>query len=106
MAKQVHVILVDDIDGSSDARTVEFSLGRDAYTIDLSEKNASKLEAAPPPTRQRATRRGRTAARKRAGRPGSRDTNAIREWARANDVQVSDRGRIPAQVLAAYEAAH
>lgn len=106
MAKQVHVILVDDIDGSSDARTVEFSLGRDAYTIDLSEKNASKLEALLAPYIEKATRTGRKAARKQAARPGSRDTNSVREWARANGVQVSDRGRIPAQVLAAYEAAH
>ena len=46
MARQVRVFLVDDIDGTSDAQTIEFSIGRDAYTIDLSEKNASKLEAA------------------------------------------------------------
>lgn len=106
MAKQVHVVLVDDIDGSSDAHTVEFSLGRDAYTIDLSEKNASKLEAALAPYIQKATRTSRKASRRQPARPGARDTNAVREWARATGVQVSDRGRIPAHVLVAYEAAH
>jgi hypothetical protein len=36
-----------------------------------------------------------------ASRPG-----AIRDWARKNGHAVSDRGRIPASVVDAYEAAH
>jgi hypothetical protein len=31
---------------------------------------------------------------------------AIREWARKNGHAVSDRGRIPASVVDAYESAH
>jgi hypothetical protein len=31
---------------------------------------------------------------------------AIREWARAHGHTVSDRGRIPAKIIADYEAAH
>jgi hypothetical protein len=31
---------------------------------------------------------------------------AIREWARRNGHQVSDRGRIPSSVVEAYESAH
>ena len=105
MARQIRVFLVDDIDGTNDARTVEFSLGRDAYTIDLSEKNASKLEAALAPYIEKATKAGRKSARKAAARSTGKDTNAVREWARANGFEVSDRGRVPAQILAAYEAA-
>ena len=46
MAREIRVILTDDIDGSADARAVEFSLDKAAYTIDLSEANIAKLEAA------------------------------------------------------------
>ena len=45
MAREIRVILTDDIDGSADARAVEFSLDKAAYTIDLSEANIAKLEA-------------------------------------------------------------
>ena len=106
MARQVRVFLVDDIDGTSDAQTVEFSIGRDAYTIDLSEKNASKLEAALAPFIEKATKVGRKTPRKTATRAASKDTNAIREWARGEGMKVSDRGRVPGSVIAAYEAAH
>ncbi|WP_439111984.1 Lsr2 family DNA-binding protein [Gordonia alkanivorans] len=34
------------------------------------------------------------------------DTKAIREWARENGYDVSDRGRIPADVMDAYAAAN
>ena len=55
-----------------------------------------------------------TAGQRRGGRGASRaagagDKNrvaAIREWARKTGHQVSERGRIAATVLAAYEAAH
>ncbi|AQX16349.1 hypothetical protein BCR15_13320 [Tessaracoccus lapidicaptus] len=106
MARQVRVFLVDDIDGSPDARTIEFSLGRDSYTIDLTEKNAAKLESALAPFIEKATKAGRKAGAAR--KPASRktDNNAVREWARENGRKVSDRGRIPADVIAAYEAAH
>jgi hypothetical protein len=38
----------------------------------------------------------------RAGRPRE-ETAAIREWATANGLEVSARGRIPSTVLEAYE---
>ncbi|MGO9163549.1 MAG: histone-like nucleoid-structuring protein Lsr2, partial [Streptosporangiaceae bacterium] len=34
------------------------------------------------------------------------DSAAVRQWARENGVQLSERGRIPRQVLAQYEASH
>ena len=105
MARQIRVFLVDDIDGTGDARTIEVSIGRDAYTIDLSEKNASKLEAALAPAIVNPTHPGRQPARKPGPRSSARHTNAVREWARANGMKVSDRGRVPGNVVAAYEAA-
>jgi len=40
---------------------------------------------------------------RRRGR-GARDTAAVRAWARANGLTVSDRGRIPGPVLEAFSA--
>nr|WP_308208668.1 histone-like nucleoid-structuring protein Lsr2 [Actinosynnema pretiosum] len=37
---------------------------------------------------------------------GGVNVAAVREWARANGRQVADRGRIPADVVEAYELAH
>ena len=45
------------------------------------------------------------AARKNTGKTPPADTKAIREWARENGYDVSDRGRIPANVIDAYAAA-
>ncbi|MCJ1709145.1 Lsr2 family protein [Microbacterium sp. VKM Ac-2923] len=33
------------------------------------------------------------------------DLAAVREWARANDHTVSDRGRVPAAIIEAYKTA-
>ena len=40
------------------------------------------------------------------GRMDREQAGAIRDWARKNGHAVSDRGRIPASVVEAYEAAH
>ena len=54
-------------------------------------------------------RRAPSRPRPRAGpatAPDREQTAAIREWARANGHEVSERGRLSASVLAAFEAAH
>ena len=116
MAKQVITLLTDDLDGGEADRTVEFGLDGVNYTIDLSEKNAGKLRKALDPYLTVATRVGRSGGDIRATRRGavpvgsgraSRDQNqAIREWASKNGYEVSERGRLSANVLAAFEAAH
>ena len=113
MAKQVITLLTDDLDGSEADRTVEFGLDGVNYTIDLSEKNAGKLRKALDPYLEKATRIGRGTAtgritsRNAAAQPNraSRDQNqAIREWAKKNGHEVSDRGRIPSGVVEAFHA--
>ena len=104
MACQIRVFLTDDIDGSDADRTVEFSLGSASYSIDLSDANAAKLEEALAPFIAKAQRVGRT---RKAAAPGrGANTAAVRVWARENGFEVSDRGRVPANVLEAYNAAH
>jgi hypothetical protein len=108
MAQQTIVKLTDDIDGSDAEGTVEFSLDGVSYEIDLSKSNAAKLRDALAGYVSHARRVG---GRRRGGgrsaggsRPGvDREQNAaIREWARKRGMKVSDRGRIPAEVLDSY----
>jgi hypothetical protein len=38
--------------------------------------------------------------------PATRDTNHVREWLRGQGVEISDRGRIPSDLMRRYEAAN
>jgi len=104
VAQKVQVVLVDDIDGSAASETVSFSLDGTSYEVDLSDKNAADLREALAPWisagRRTATRKA--SARRRATGP---DASTIRAWAKDNGVDVPERGRIPAKVREAYEAA-
>src|SRR5688500_4030323 len=114
MARKVQVILSDDLDENLSAdETVSFSLDGTSYEIDLAEKNAKELRevfsryvsAARKVGRgTRASGGGRS--RATGGRMDREQAGAIRDWARKNGHAVSDRGRIPASVVEAYEAAH
>ena len=106
MAQQVTVVLVDDLDGSAAAETVDFELDGRSYEVDLSADNAGKLRDALAPFAAAARRVGK-APRQRStqtARPeANRDkTPAIRQWALANGHKVSQRGRISASVIQAY----
>jgi hypothetical protein len=111
MAQRVEVKLIDDIDGGDAAETVSFSLDGISYEIDLSDKHAKKLRdefATWTGHARRSGTGGRAASRRRSASASGpkRDLGAVREWARANGHQVSDRGRISAEVQAAYDKAH
>ncbi|MGY1639647.1 Lsr2 family protein [Geodermatophilus sp. SYSU D00703] len=116
MARKVQVILSDDLDEDLPAdETVSFSLDGTNYEIDLSEKNAEEMRNAFSRYVQAARKVGRGSGRASGGgrsratgggRMDREQAGAIREWARKNGHQVSDRGRIPASVVEAYEAAH
>ncbi|MBE7325515.1 Lsr2 family protein [Nocardioides sp. Y6] len=113
MAQKVNIILVDDIDGSPADETITFGLDNTTYEIDLSDDNASKLRDALAlyvghARKVSNARRGGAGggSRRSSGGGSGVDTKAVREWARANGHEVSERGRVPASVIAAYEAAH
>lgn len=113
MAQKVQVLLVcdlddDDVEGTS---TVTFGLDGSSYEIDVCDRHAAELRDAFAPFVGAARRAGRShagARRARAGatRTGGDRTTAIREWARENGHKVSDRGRLSAAVVSAYDAAH
>lgn len=110
MAKQTTVTITDDLDGSTNAKEVSFSLNGRSWVIDLSAKNRAALEKALKPYIAKATEQGRASRRGKAVRSSSRansrtDLAAVRDWAKNNGHQVSDRGRISADVLKAYDTA-
>ena len=106
MAQRTQVLFTDDIDGTEAAGTVRFGIGGTEYEIDLSQAHADQLAAALGP--YVAAARKVAAARRpaRTGRPVRHDQSEVRAWAREQGLKVSDRGRIPAGVLARYESAH
>jgi Lsr2 len=113
MARTVTVIMTDDIDGSPDAQTVTFGYQGQQFEIDLAEKNHVAfltslqpfIKAAHIDSERRRPRRGAAAGRPSPAAP-SADRSAVRAWAEAQGLQVAARGRISAEVLEKYQAAH
>lgn len=114
MAQKVQVTLVDDLDASEAAETVRFALDGRSYEIDLSSSNADALRQDLAKYVEKARRNiggGGGAARAAGvrtsgGRVGvDREQNkAIREWAKREGLEVSDRGRIAQQIVDKYHA--
>lgn len=105
MAQRRIVELVDDLDDTiiEDGGTQTFSLNGTAYEIDLGSANVEKLRDALAPFITAGRRvRNTPSSRQRSG--GGRDLDAIRAWARSNGFTVSDRGRIAAGIIEAYNA--
>jgi hypothetical protein len=106
MAQKVETKLVDDLDGDEAAETVRFALDGRQYEIDLSTANAARLRDQLAEFVAAARRAGgrRSAGSGAAPRPAEdrEHGRAVREWARENGFKISDRGRIPVDVLQAY----
>jgi hypothetical protein len=110
MAQKTVVHLTDDVDGSrisGSGETVTFALDGVRYQIDLSETNAAKLRDVFAPyvaAARRGQRRGVRARRPASAPAKPRNAHGIREWARRNGFEISERGRISTSVLSAYAA--
>jgi Lsr2 len=109
MAQRVVTERTDDIDGSEAVDTVTFGYRGKRYEIDLGQKNLDRLEKALAPFIEHGRTVRATDGRQRRRGGGARgtarasDTKAIREWARRQGLQVSERGRIPAEIVERYE---
>lgn len=110
MAQKVQVLLVDDIDGGTADETVTFALDGVSYEIDLTTAHAAELRDAFATWVGHARKVGGRSAGSRgtgAARPRrSNDAGAVRAWAKENGFEVSERGRISAEIREAYDAAH
>jgi hypothetical protein len=123
MAQKTIVTLVDDLTGeeAEDISTVEFAIDGVTYEIDLDEKNSAALRDAladyVAAARRTGGRRATATTRRRSGGAGTgtpratspggydRETSKqIREWAKTQGFEVSDRGRVPNNVVEAWEA--
>jgi hypothetical protein len=103
--------LVDDLDGSpieDGGGTVRFSIDGANYEIDLSEKNAATLTEALEKfvSAGRRVRSGSSSTPTAAKKSDPQRLKAIREWAAENGHEVSSRGRVPADIVDAYDAAN
>lgn len=105
MARKTQVLLVDDIDGSDATNTVTFGLDGVAYEIDLNDDNAQQLRSTLEKWTALARRTGGRAKRGTGVGTGS-DAAKIRQWAVENGYEVSERGRIRADVREAYAKAN
>ena len=121
MAQRTIVQLTDDLDGKpipdGKGETIRFSLDRTNYEIDLADKNAKALRdtLAKYVTAARRTGAGtRSTRRSRASGGGAGpsrdgreyDPKAVRAWAESQGIQVSQRGRVSADLVAKFQAAN
>ncbi|BCJ38112.1 Lsr2 family protein [Actinocatenispora thailandica] len=114
MAQKVQVLLVDDLDGGEAAETVKFGLDGMNYEIDLSDSNAQGLRDALATYVGKARKLGRGGVARSGAAPRNRGTSsaasdreqnrAIREWAKRKGLDISDRGRISADIVERYHA--
>jgi hypothetical protein len=102
------IVLIDDIDATSEAaETLTFTYRGTQYEVDLSQEHINELEKALAPVIEVA-RKVQTAPQPRRRRGAERRTPAastqeIRQWAKAQGIEISDRGRIPAEIAERYE---
>jgi hypothetical protein len=105
VATKVTVVLEDDLDGGPADETVRFGLDGVDYEIDLSKQHARTFRRELAAFLVHARRAERARRRPARGSSGRRRSGDIRAWAKDAGIQVSDRGRIPASVVAQYQAA-
>ncbi|HEX9040208.1 MAG TPA: Lsr2 family protein [Trebonia sp.] len=112
MAQKITTLFIDDIDGGAAEGTVRFALDGTEYEIDLNAKHSEELRAALGKYVSHARkvggasrRAGRAAGRAGRGSGSTLNTTEIRSWARENGYDIKDRGRVPADLVAKYQAA-
>jgi hypothetical protein len=104
VAQKVQNLYIDDIDGSEAAGTVRFGLDGVDYEIDLSAEHTNELHTVLRTYVDHARKVGGGSRRGPRGRRAV-DTTAVRSWAREQGIDIKDRGRVPAAIVAKYEAA-
>ena len=109
MAQKVQTLFVDDLDDSEAEGTVRFGLDGTDYEIDLNAKHAQELREAlaryaAAGRRVRASTRQPARSRRKA-QPNGLNTTEVREWAKAQGIDVKDRGRVPAELVVKFKAA-
>ena len=105
MVSKVITRLEDDLDGSEAAETIHFSVDGVEYEIDLSKSNADKFRNSFGDYISHGRKVGGSRRGRKSTSSGGVDIRAVRKWASSNGIQVTTRGRIPADVISKYHAA-
>lgn len=105
MAQKIQMLFIDDIDGGEADGTVRFGIDGAEYEIDLSAAHNAELRDALGKYVSHARKVTARGARPAGRRPSPVDTTAVRAWARDNGIDIKERGRVPADVVARYQAA-
>jgi len=112
VAQKITTLFIDDIDGGAAEGTVRFALDGTEYEIDLNAEHSEELRSALGKYVSHARkvggssrRAGRAAGRAGRGSGSTVNTTEIRNWARENGYDIKDRGRVPADLVAKYQAA-
>lgn len=118
MAQRTIVQLTDDLDGKpipdGKGETVRFSIDRQDYEVDLGDKNAKAMREALSKYVSAARRTSGSNSRGRGGRPAKAsaattrdyDPKAVRVWAESQGIAVSQRGRVPADLVTRFQEAN
>ncbi|MFD7057295.1 Lsr2 family protein [Streptomyces mirabilis] len=110
MAQKIVTVYTDDLTGaeSEEVRTHTFSLDGVNYEIDLVSDNYDQLFEALAPFIEKGRKLSRTRVAGRTNKVLTDGPSAevLRAWARENNYQVNDRGRVPANIREAYQKAH
>ena len=109
MAQKIQILFIDDLDGSAAEGTVRFGLDGAEYEIDLNAEHAKELRDALAryvDAARRVSGGARKSARGSSRAPANgTNTTEVREWARAQGIEVKDRGRVPADLVVKFKAA-
>jgi uncharacterized membrane protein len=109
VAQKIQTLFIDDLDGGPAEGTVRFGLDGTEYEIDLNAEHAEALREAL--ARYVSAARRANGAGRRPARAGRRtaasglNTAGVREWAKAQGIEVKDRGRVPAELVVKFKAA-
>lgn len=107
MAKRVITVLTDDISGKEgNVETISFSIDGNFYEIDLGQTNARAFRKAFEQYTKiaRKVRGGSNKKGKRVTLKSRSDLAEIRDWAKGEGIEVSDRGRVAQEVIDRYDA--
>ncbi|MET3349021.1 UNVERIFIED_ORG: hypothetical protein ABID57_000690 [Arthrobacter sp. UYEF1] len=106
MATKTYTRLLDDFDGSDADETIRFGIDGATFAIDLNSDHASELRVFLSRFTDAGRREGGTPKRQVKATASGVDAKAVRMWALDNGFQVNTRGRIQADIVEKYEAAH
>jgi len=99
-------VLVDDLDGGAAEVTVAFAINGESYSLDLSAPNAERFWKLLEPyiDAGKKSRKGSIRGGTNTGSAAIQQRAEIRDWARKNGIDIAPRGRIPQDVIDAYQS--